>query len=456
MSKILIVDDEPRGVKLLRQKLEERGHSVASAGTFSAALERVTSELFDLLLTDVRLPDGSGIDLLGRTREQQPELPVIVVTAYGDIRDAVRAMQLGAVEYVQKPFELEAIALLVARTLDTARVRREHSYLLDELLEGEREVQIVGRSEPMQRVRALVARVAATRSTVLLTGESGTGKEIVAQAIHALSRQHNQAMIKVNCPAIPAQLFESELFGHMKGSFTGAQESRQGKFELARDGTIFLDEISEIPLELQAKLLRVIEERAFTRVGGTAEVRVEARIIAATNRDLLAMVRAGRFREDLYFRLAVFPIQLPPLRTRPEDIPETASHLLAHVAPRCGLRPHGISDSALRALAAYAWPGNVRELRNVLERALVIAGGEEIGVEHLPVEIGDSHPHGGPCCCQSFSGCVEAYKRTLLVEALTACGWSKQDAAARLGLSPRAMSHYVARFDLDRDRPPSG
>lgn len=451
MSRVLIVDDEPRGVKLLRMKLEEGGHMVAGVGTVEAAVDRLSGELFDLLITDVRLPDGSGIEFLEHASQFQKELPIIVITAYGDIRDAVRAMQLGAVEYVQKPFELEAMALLVARTLEGARLRREHSYLLDEVLEGESDIRIVGRSRQIEQLRKLVARVAETASTVLLTGESGTGKELVAQAIHIASGRKRQALIKVNCPAIPSQLFESELYGHMKGAFTGAVESRKGKFELAGAGTIFLDEVSEIPLELQAKLLRVLEDRTFNRVGGSAEVQMEARVVAATNRELQEMVRARQFREDLYYRLAVFPIHLPSLRLRPEDIPETAYHLLAHVGPRCGLRPQGINDAAMVALGAYPWPGNVRELRNVLERALVIAGGGEIRPEHLPLEIQEM-PVAEDEQAEGFLTQVERYKRGLLLDALKQAKWSKKDAASILGLSQRAMSYYVARYDLDAGR----
>jgi len=454
MSKILIIDDEPKSVKLLRLKLEERGHQVTGVGTFTDGVDRLAGELFDLVVTDVRLPDGSGIDLVEKAHQLQPELPVIVATAFGDIRDAVRAMQLGAVEYVQKPFELEAMSLLVTRTLDTDRLRVEHSYLLEQVLEGESEIHIVGESTPMRHVRGLIARVAATPSTVLLSGESGTGKELAAQAIHAASGQKTKPLIRVNCPAIPAQLFESELFGHMKGAFTDARESRKGKFELARGGSILLDEISEIPLELQSKLLRVLEDRTYTRVGGTAEVPVDARVIAATNRDLQELVREGRFREDLYYRLNVFPIEMPPLRERREDIPDTALHLLDHVGPRCGLRPQGIGNGAMAALRAYAWPGNVRELRNVVERALVIAGGGEIHLDHLPMEIQDapSNGNGGDIDADTFTHQVDAFKKELLLEALRRSHWSKKEAAASLGLSPRAMSHYVSRFELDRHR----
>ena len=451
MSKVLIVDDEPRGVKLLRLKLESSGHAVAGAGTLAEGVDRLSSELFDLLITDVRLPDGTGIDLIEKARHIQPDLPIIVITAFGDIRDAVRAMQLGASEYVQKPFELEAMEMLAARALDAARVRGEHSYLLEQVLEGETEINIVGSSEPMRQLRELVTRVSSTQSTVLLAGESGTGKELAAQAIHAESGRGAQPLIKVNCPAIPEQLFESELFGHMKGAFTDAHESRKGKFELARNGTILLDEISEIPLALQAKLLRTLEERTFTRVGGTAEVKVEARIIATTNRNLQEMVHDGLFREDLFYRLNVFPIVLPPLRSRPDDIPETAQHLLTHIGRACGLRPEGISSGTMACLRSYSWPGNVRELRNVLERALVIAGGGEIALEHLPVELQEL-PERPEEAGGGFHAQVEDFKKDLLIEALQNAGWSKKDAASALGLSQRAMSHYVARFDLDRHR----
>ncbi len=448
MSKILVVDDEPKSVKLLRLRLEEMGHRLHGASSVKEGTERLDGELFDLLITDVRLPDGSGIELVRRAKAMQPAVPSIVITAYGAIRDAVQAMQLGAAEYVQKPFELEAMALLVERVLESASIRAEHSYLLSEILEGEPEVTLVGRSAAMGRVRDLVDKVASTRSNVLLLGESGTGKELVARAIHVRSTARAQPLIRINCPGIPAQLFESELFGHMKGAFTGAGESRKGKFELAGKGNILLDEIAEIPPELQAKLLRVIEERSFTRIGGSAEVHVEARVIAATNRDLKAMVEAGSFRQDLYYRLNVFPIHLPPLHERKEDIPETALHLLCHVGSSCGLLATGIGDEAMAALQAYDWPGNTRELRNVLERGLVLAGGGSVELEHLPIELqhrGPTEPRDAP----SFHDRVEGYKQSLLLDALRETGWSKKDAASRLGLSQRAFSHYVNKYGLD-------
>ncbi len=454
MSKILVVDDEPQIVRLLSLRLEEAGHTLVGTGSVHKAKELLRREIFDLLITDVHLPDGSGLALLEHEKDALGAAPVIVVTGFGSIRDAVHAMQQGATEYVLKPFELEAMVLLVERTLDTARIRDEHSYLLHTLREGEEQEDIVGQSPQMQQVRSLVARAASTRSNVLLLGESGTGKELVASAIHSLSTLRQQPLVKVNCPGIPAQLFESELFGHMKGSFTGAWESRKGKFELAGTGSILLDEVSEIQPELQAKLLRVLEDRRFTRVGGSAEVKVEARVIAASNRDITGMVDKGAFRADLYYRLNVFPIRLPALRERKQDIPATATHLLSHVSCAAGLNAGGITEAAMQAMMAYDWPGNARELRNILERALVLAGGGFVDIDHLPVELQRQDPRDQPA--RGFHGHVEAFKRGVLLEALKKTSWSKKAAAERLGLTQRALSHYVSKYRLDDDRgPPS-
>lgn len=450
MSKILVVDDEAKGVRILTLRLEEAGHVLVGAGSVTEAKGLLDRELFDLTITDVRLPDGSGLDLLKHAKQIFSAMPVIVVTAYGSVPDAVSAMQVGAAEYVLKPFELEAMAMLVERTLEAARIRDEHSYLLNTVREGEAHVDIVGRSPQMAEVRSLIAKVAATRSNVLLLGESGTGKELVATAIHMASTSRQQPLVKVNCPGIPSQLFESELFGHMKGAFTGAYESRKGKFELAGKGNILLDEISEIPPELQSKLLRVLEERRFTRVGGAAEVKVDARVIAATNRNMKSMVDQGGFRADLYYRLNVFPIHLPPLRERKDDIPATALHLLCHVGSACGLLARGITDEGMRALMAYDWPGNVRELRNILERALVLAGGGHVDIEHLPVEL--QRRDVPKDVSSSFHDVVEEFKRGVLLGALRTAGWSKKTAAEQLGLTQRAFSHYVAKYDLDRER----
>ena len=450
MSKILVVDDEPRSVKLLRLRLEEMGHTLASAGSLAGAKALLSAELFDLIITDVRLPDGIGTDLVAFAKQQSSAISVIVITAYGTIEDAVTAMQAGAFDFVQKPFELEAMALLVERSLESARILAEHSYLVDQLQGPDLYADLIGHSPAIGQIRDLVDRVAGTPTNVLLLGESGTGKELVAQAIHNQSKNRTQPLIKVNCPSIPEQLFESELFGHMKGSFTGAYETRKGKFELAGKGNILLDEISEIPLELQAKLLRVIEDRRFSRVGGSAEIPVEARIIAATNRDLPELIQRGCFREDLYYRLNVFPILLPPLRAHREDIAAIAQHLVQRFANTSGLRTVGITEGAMQALTEYDWPGNVRELRNSLERALVLSRGKKIEERHLPLEIQEGKPaiRGG----DGFSAKVEEFKKNLLLEALRTANWSKKDAAERLDLSQRALSHYINKFELDKYR----
>jgi DNA-binding NtrC family response regulator len=360
-------------------------------------------------------------------------------------------MQAGAADFVQKPFELEAMAMRVERVLDSARLRAAYAYLVDQCCDTRRNAAPVGHSPEMCRVRELIEKVAVTGVNVLITGESGTGKELAASMIHDLSGNTDNPLIKVNCPAIPAQLFESELFGHMKGAFTGAFETRKGKFELAGKGNILLDEISEIPFDLQAKLLRVIEDKRFTRVGGSAEIRVNARIIAATNRNLSEMVEKGLFRADLYYRLNVFPIEMPPLRMHKEDIPQIVLHLLPYLSRNCCLETEGIGDEALAALAAYRWPGNVRELRNILERALVLSMGKKIQPEHLPLELQDGERDGMPT--GNFNTELNDFKRQLLLDALRTTDWSKKDAAALLGLSGRAFSHYVKTLNLDDFRP---
>jgi two-component system response regulator AtoC len=413
------------------------------------ALALLRRGLFHLLITDVRLPDRSGIDLLKEARAQQTGIAVVVITAYGSVEDAVEAMRIGAFDYIQKPFKLEALAMVAENALALATLRAEHQYLLDEARSERGGPELVGTSEAMARIREMIAVAATQPSTVLLTGESGTGKELAAEAVHHGSGKGGRPLVRVNCPAIPAELFESELFGHMKGAFTGALESRRGKFELADGGTLFLDEISEIPLALQSKLLRVLEERRFTRVGGENEIAVDLRVIAATNRDLEAAVGQGRFRPDLYYRLNIFPIHIPPLREHREDIAELCGHLLRRVATRYHTDWAGITDEAVTQLQSYHWPGNVRELRNVLERGLLLARGGPVGLEHLPAEMVQGPDAGGPDGA-GLNNLVEEYRQRLIVEALERCGWRKKDAARELRLSPRALSHYISKYDMDR------
>jgi len=460
VARILVVDDERKIRRQIAQLFSEEGHVVDQAERVDQALELLHGAVYDLLITDVRLPDRSGMELLSQARALLPQLAAVVITAYGSISDAVEAMRLGAVDYLQKPFRLEALRLLVEEALRVATLRAEHQYLLDQA-RGGKGPELVGSSAASRRVRELIEIAARQPSTVLLTGESGTGKELVAEAIHARSGQAGRPLVRVNCPAIPAALFESELFGHLKGAFTDARESRRGKFELAHGGTLFLDEISEIPRELQAKLLRVLEERRFMRLGGQREIEVELRVIAATNRDLEQAVATGRFREDLYYRLKIFPIHLSPLRERAEEVDELVDHLLRRIVDDFHLAPHSVTPAARQRLGAYAWPGNVRELRNVLERGLLLAGDASIDVEHLPTELTtDARPSPDTAARdvlaadagRDFRDQVDRFQRALLLGELERCGWRKKEAARRLGLSPRALSHYVAKFDLDTER----
>jgi two-component system NtrC family response regulator len=453
MAKLLIVEDEPKALRLLAEHLENEGFQISAVSSYEEAIPILEHQAIDLVITDLRLPGRPGSDLVEWISNTQPGLPSIVVTAYGTVADAVRLMRLGVVDYLEKPFDLDALTAVVAKTLEIVSIKAEHSYLISHVREQEEQPHLVGSSQGMQHVRALISRVAVSRSTVLVTGESGTGKELVALAIHDAASERKKPLIRVNCPNISAQLFESELFGYMKGAFTGANETRKGKFELAGSGTILLDEIAEIPLEMQPKLLRVLEERTFCRVGGTDEINVDVRVVAATNRDLQEMVQRGRFREDLYYRLSVFPIHLPPLRERLGDIDELVPHLLGHLSAACCVPRPSVSESALAKLKSYSWPGNVRELRNVLERALLLCGGRRIDDSHLTLERVCRFAE--PSVAQEtgpLADRVNRFKTQVIVEALRRTNWSKKNAAQILGLTQRAMSHYVVKYDLDRYR----
>ncbi len=453
MARILVVDDERKIRRQIAAYLGDE-HDVDQAATVSEGVSRLDGGTYHLLISDVRLPDGSGLELLKHARATQPNLAVVLITAFGSVEDAVEAMRIGAFDYVLKPFKLEGLGMICEHALSDAQLEAEHAYMLDERREVAAE--IIGTSAEMSQVRKLIAVAAPQPTTVLVTGESGTGKELVAEALHRESGKAHRPLVRVNCPAIPKDLFESELFGHLKGAFTGALESRRGKFELADGGTLFLDEVSEIPLDLQAKLLRVLESRTFTRIGSNQEIHVDLRIVAASNRDLEAEVAAGTFRQDLYYRLKIFPIHVPPLRDRREDISELATHLLDKIATQLHLANTGVTREALAQLSGYRWPGNVRELRNVLERGLLLAQGDPLGTEHLPSELTSRHQIGcGKAGCECFDGLneqVESFRRQRILEALERCQWTKKDAAERLGLSPRALSHYITKYDLDRHR----
>ncbi len=375
MPSILIVDDEPGVRSALSGVLEDEGYEVEAVDSGEAALERLLRQTFDVVVLDVWLPGMDGLATLARMRERQVETQVVIISGHGNIESAVRAIKMGAFDFVEKPLSLEKTVLVVRNAL-----RQRHLEAENQALRARVETQhtMVGESYAMQQLREQVRMAAPTNGRVLIFGENGTGKELVARNIHELSRRRTGPFVEVNCAAIPEELIESELFGHVRGAFTGAVADRRGKFELAHGGTIFLDEIADMSLKTQAKVLRVLQEQVLTAVGGSRDTRVDARVLAATNKDLTQEIRGGRFREDLYFRLNVVPIFVPPLRDRQEDIALLAEHFMAVLAREYGRRPKAFERDAVTALQQYAWPGNVRELRNVVERLMIMVPGDRI------------------------------------------------------------------------------
>ena len=452
--RLLVVDDEPAIRFALADLLASDGHEVTEAEHAPAALAACEQGAFDLVLTDYRMPRMDGLELLELLRRDQPELLVAVLTAHGDERTAVRALKLGAYDYVPKPYDNDEIRALVARARELLALRAENARLREEL--ATRFHDLVGAAPAMREAYRLIQRAAPTRATVLVTGESGTGKELVARALHAAGPRARRPMLAVNCAALPAELAESELFGHAKGAFTGAVKDHVGLFEAADGGTLFLDEIGDMPLALQAKLLRVLETGEVTRVGATRAVPVDVRVVAATHRPLDALVREGRFREDLLYRLNVLTVALPPLRERREDVPALAAHFLAHFAGRHGVPAKPLADDARRALLAHDWPGNVRELRNALERALLLADGDAIAAADLPASVAGSAAPLRPVeaaaaelpFAEARRRALDAFDRAFLAAALERHGGNVSAAARALGLHRQSLQKLLARIGL--------
>jgi two-component system response regulator PilR (NtrC family) len=448
MARLLVVDDQKSICEMLEIVLRKDGHRVETVTTLDLARRVLQSSIYDVVVTDIRLPDGSGLDVLQQVRDTYPDTPVILITAYADVQSAVRAVKLGAFDYISKDAHLvDDLRLTLARAVERRALRQENRALKRELHKGLE--SLLGNSPRMKAVKKMVADVAATNSTILITGESGTGKELVARAVHAASGRHDRPFVSINCGAFPETLLESELFGYVKGAFTGAAANRKGLFEYADTGTLFLDEIAEMSLAMQVRLLRVLQERLVRPVGATEEVPVDVRLIAATNKDLQQRVREGLFREDLYYRISVIPVELPPLRERSEDIPLLALHFLSKFATTMNRPIHKISDEAVKCLERYDWPGNVRELENAIERAVALEKHEEISAGTLPEHVARflprvSIPEGGVNLEQHVGEIERRYIQTALQQA----GGVRTRAAELLGMSYRSFRHYAKKYKL--------
>ncbi|HEY0408087.1 MAG TPA: sigma-54 dependent transcriptional regulator [Pyrinomonadaceae bacterium] len=460
MSNLLIVDDEQGMRQLLKIVFERVGHSVRAAENGRRALELLRAEPAELIISDVKMPDMGGIELLRAARELMPEVAVVMMTAFATVETAREAFKLGADDFIQKPFDIEEMKILVSKILEKLALRQENEQLkteVDALIKEQRErgnlCNIIGRSEKMQAVYQMIETVAGVQSTVLVTGESGTGKELVARAIHDLSPRAEKPFVSINCGAFTETLLESELFGYVKGAFTGAHANRKGLFEAAHKGTIFLDEIGEMSSAMQVKLLRVLQERKVRPVGAHQEIETDTRVIAATNRDLAQMVKDGAFREDLFYRVSVIPIELPPLRERSEDVSQLTEHFIGKFCAQTG-RPLTISPKALSLLESYSWPGNVRELEHTIERAVALERTDSIQPERLPEQITNYNPariasaFDLPDEGLNIAAHLEHLEKTYVLEALRRTGGNQTRAAELLRLSVRSLRHLLDKHGI--------
>jgi Nif-specific regulatory protein len=456
MGRILIADDHDSLRRGLAQAIADAGHDVEEAPNGNAALEKLHEGFFDVVVSDLKMGGSTGLDVLKTAKTLHPSSAVILMTAFGSVSTAVEAMKAGAFDYVQKPFEIEEMEVKIAKALEMRRMQHQIDYLRHaqgDIYEFDR---IIGSSGALEQVLGVVRKVAKSNTTVLVRGETGTGKELIAGAIHHNSHRATRNFVKVNCAALQENLLESELFGHEKGAFTSADKQRIGRFEQADGGTLFLDEIGDMSANTQAKILRVLQEHEFERLGGTRTLKVDVRLIAATNRDLSAMVATGQFREDLYYRLNVVTIEMPPLRERKDDIAALAGFFIRRFAGELKKKIQGPEPEALKLLMRYHWPGNIRELENAIERAMLLADGTHIGVDDL--RLGDSGAPGSPRESASIvkippTGIpLEEVERLALVEALKMSNWVQKDAAELLAISPRVMNYKIKTLGIDFPR----
>ncbi|MEK7771117.1 MAG: sigma-54 dependent transcriptional regulator [candidate division NC10 bacterium] len=453
--RVLVVDDEKSMRELLAITLERQGYEVSVAEDGEVAIEAVRRDGFDVIITDLRMPNADGLQVLRAAKEHTPETVVIVITAVGSTETAVEAMKLGAYDYITKPFKLDEIHLIIRRALERKRLRDENLYLRKQLETQHRFDNIVGKSARMAEIFDTIRKIADSPSTVMVSGESGTGKELVARAIHFNSQRRAKPFVSVNCGAIPEALMESELFGHVKGAFTGAVANKVGLFSAAEAGTLFLDEITEIPTLLQVKLLRAIQEREVRRVGDTRDLKVDVRLIAASNRELEQAVSEGVLREDLFYRLNVIPIHLPPLRERREDIALLVAHFLQKFGRQLNKDVRGVTPEALAILERYHWPGNIRELENVLERAIVLGGGEVLGADALPESVRRERPMKAlevelPEDGMDLEATLDALERRYLQRALDRSGGVQTKAAELLRMTFRQFRYKLQKHNMAR------
>lgn len=448
---ILAVDDEPNMRRLLEISLRQAGYKALSAANGQEAMALIQAHPIDLVVSDLHMPGMNGLKLLEAIRKTYESLPLIMVTAQGEIKTAVEAMKLGASDYILRPFELETLEVAIEKALNLKRITRENTYLKE--AQQPHDVHFIGDSPPMQALKTMIQQVAPERATVFIVGETGTGKELVAKALHEASHRKEQLFVAVNCAAIPADILESELFGHEKGAFTGALKERIGKFELANGGTLFLDEITEMPIQLQSKLLRVLQEGVVEKLGGNRPLQLDVRVVAATNRDPMQAVREGKLREDVYYRLNVIQLAVPALRQRLEDLPSLAAFFLRK-------RQCTLSAAAFICMQQYHWPGNVRELENVLERAAILAGGSQILAHHLPADIAQHAANDAGAMpasttrvnhepqALSIPVATEAIERRLILQALDVCQGNKTKAAKLLEISERSLWNKLNQYQL--------
>jgi len=446
-NKILIVDDDPFNLDLLEQELTDKGYVIERANSGEEALKKVESFQPELILLDYMMPGMNGVEALKEIRKRGNDIPVAMITAYGTIERAVQAIKEGAFDFIPKPFDPDHLALIVHKALEREKLKRGVEALSQEI--GERYRLIAGKSAKMNQAIDFAKKASASKSTVLLLGESGTGKELFARAIHNWSERKAEPFVAINCVALSKELLESELFGHEKGAFTGALQLKKGKMELAHGGTVFLDEVGDITPELQTKLLRFLQEREFERVGGTKMIHVDVRIIGATNRDLDKAIREGAFREDLYHRLNVVPITLPPLRERKEDLPALAHHFMQRFSLETKKKFTEITEEAQEKLLAYDWPGNVRELANVIERAVVLGHGPKITPHDLPSRIIGTEAAKTPLDSLSYHEAMEATRRELIVRALAQAQGNRAAAAKALGLHRTHLMKLIKSLGID-------